>query len=129
MTAFNEALNLKENDAVAKSRIADMLQKIDQKNQLAEKNERYNAAMVEGNKALSNKDYSAAIKFFDDALIEKPLDPEATQLKNQAKELIKGLQSEEEQYMALLNSRSEEHTSELQSRPHLVCRLLLEKKK
>src|SRR5690554_7483491 len=33
---------------------------------------------------------------------------------------------------ALLNKasilRSEEHTSELQSRPHLVCRLLLEKK-
>src|SRR5687768_18330456 len=29
----------------------------------------------------------------------------------------------------LLESRSEEHTSELQSRIHLVCRLLLEKKK
>ena len=29
----------------------------------------------------------------------------------------------------LLRKRSEEHTSELQSRPHLVCRLLLEKKK
>src|SRR5687768_18256728 len=29
----------------------------------------------------------------------------------------------------LSNSRSEEHTSELQSRLHLVCRLLLEKKK
>src|SRR3989442_9014673 len=28
-----------------------------------------------------------------------------------------------------LGVRSEEHTSELQSRPHLVCRLLLEKKK
>src|SRR5437870_7497355 len=28
----------------------------------------------------------------------------------------------------LLNLRSEEHTSELQSRGHLVCRLLLEKK-
>src|SRR6266498_4333146 len=28
-----------------------------------------------------------------------------------------------------LEARSEEHTSELQSRPHLVCRLLLEKKK
>src|SRR5690554_7056507 len=28
-----------------------------------------------------------------------------------------------------LCKRSEEHTSELQSRPHLVCRLLLEKKK
>src|SRR3989442_15116375 len=30
---------------------------------------------------------------------------------------------------ALAETRSEEHTSELQSRPHLVCRLLLEKKK
>src|SRR5437870_8204283 len=29
----------------------------------------------------------------------------------------------------LLPHRSEEHTSELQSRGHLVCRLLLEKKK
>src|SRR5690554_7697040 len=29
----------------------------------------------------------------------------------------------------LMPYRSEEHTSELQSRPHLVCRLLLEKKK
>src|SRR5690625_6956940 len=29
----------------------------------------------------------------------------------------------------LSSSRSEEHTSELQSRGHLVCRLLLEKKK
>src|SRR5690554_6989280 len=34
-----------------------------------------------------------------------------------------------EQYKKLHSiSRSEEHTSELQSRPHLVCRLLLEKK-
>src|SRR3712207_7997470 len=30
---------------------------------------------------------------------------------------------------AILNGRSEEHTSELQSRQYLVCRLLLEKKK
>src|SRR5438876_5697383 len=30
---------------------------------------------------------------------------------------------------ALVGSRSEEHTSELQSPVHLVCRLLLEKKK
>src|SRR6266498_5692694 len=29
---------------------------------------------------------------------------------------------------AMTCGRSEEHTSELQSRPHLVCRLLLEKK-
>src|SRR5687768_18372172 len=32
-------------------------------------------------------------------------------------------------YAELLGDRSEEHTSELQSRLHLVCRLLLEKKK
>src|SRR3712207_8747828 len=31
--------------------------------------------------------------------------------------------------LALHNPRSEEHTSELQSRQYLVCRLLLEKKK
>src|SRR2546429_2544715 len=30
---------------------------------------------------------------------------------------------------AIVGRRSEEHTSELQSRLHLVCRLLLEKKK
>src|SRR3989442_11229964 len=34
---------------------------------------------------------------------------------------------EHRQQLAAEN-RSEEHTSELQSRPHLVCRLLLEKK-
>src|SRR5690554_7790935 len=32
------------------------------------------------------------------------------------------------QASGLQQHRSEEHTSELQSRPHLVCRLLLEKK-
>src|SRR5699024_11858016 len=35
---------------------------------------------------------------------------------------------EDETYQVILNSRSEEHTSELQSRFDLVCRLLLEKK-
>src|SRR2546429_6960397 len=33
------------------------------------------------------------------------------------------------EYSAYTMGRSEEHTSELQSRLHLVCRLLLEKKK
>src|SRR2546429_6282461 len=38
--------------------------------------------------------------------------------------------AEQRDRVALLNRvRSEEHTSELQSRLHLVCRLLLEKKK
>src|SRR5207253_8200771 len=55
--------------------------------------------------------------------------------------VISGLAEAEEEYSALNVSflhkpcqpeadvRSEEHTSELQSRGHLVCRLLLEKKK
>src|SRR3712207_7493075 len=34
-----------------------------------------------------------------------------------------------ERYSRLPGTRSEEHTSELQSRQYLVCRLLLEKKK
>src|SRR5690625_5861169 len=34
-----------------------------------------------------------------------------------------------ERFLEPIERRSEEHTSELQSRGHLVCRLLLEKKK
>src|SRR5690554_7285996 len=40
----------------------------------------------------------------------------------EAPEIIKLLALKEVKFS---NSRSEEHTSELQSRPHLVCRLLL----
>src|SRR5690349_22855219 len=40
-----------------------------------------------------------------------------------------GLELEREGEEGLLGARSEEHTSELQSRRELVCRLLLEKKK
>src|SRR5690625_5822627 len=44
------------------------------------------------------------------------------------KQGIKNLTQEEANEIQKTN-RSEEHTSELQSRGHLVCRLLLEKKK
>src|SRR2546422_6774999 len=40
-----------------------------------------------------------------------------------------GLQFKVGRIPTLMGLRSEEHTSELQSRLHLVCRLLLEKKK
>src|SRR3989442_7399095 len=40
--------------------------------------------------------------------------------------LLRGLARD---HVVAAGERSEEHTSELQSRPHLVCRLLLEKKK
>src|SRR3989449_3373021 len=42
---------------------------------------------------------------------------------------VKGGRCEACQGDGLVKVRSEEHTSELQSRLHLVCRLLLEKKK
>src|SRR5690625_6612467 len=62
--------------------------------------------------------------------------------RTQEEDIVTGLQAGADDYMckpfktnellariqALLR-RSEEHTSELQSRGHLVCRLLLEKKK
>src|SRR5690554_7755113 len=44
-----------------------------------------------------------------------------TSLKTELKSLQSGA-------LTRISTRSEEHTSELQSRPHLVCRLLLEKK-
>src|SRR3712207_7664954 len=44
--------------------------------------------------------------------------------------LLAGFEPEEESPIVFLRlRRSEEHTSELQSRQYLVCRLLLEKKK
>src|SRR5205809_2206935 len=43
--------------------------------------------------------------------------------------LLRGIFSSPKKYSSVAPTRSEEHTSELQSRLHLVCRLLLEKKK
>src|SRR5690625_6504178 len=42
--------------------------------------------------------------------------------------LLDGHKVDKEQFESIVSTRSEEHTSELQSRGHLVCRLLLEKK-
>src|SRR5436305_6792473 len=53
-----------------------------------------------------------------------PCDPEAPEVRLAAAAIAVGVL-----LGALDRTRSEEHTSELQSRPHLVCRLLLEKKK
>src|SRR3989449_8280862 len=49
---------------------------------------------------------------------------------NEAVKTLGGAVEDREKLLAALRKvRSEEHTSELQSRLHLVCRLLLEKKK
>src|SRR5690625_4728904 len=54
---------------------------------------------------------------------------EAGQLADQNNALEHRLNETSEKLTAKSAARSEEHTSELQSRGHLVCRLLLEKKK
>src|SRR5690606_40739329 len=59
------------------------------------------------------------------------LDLMARQLRDEAYPIVTQVLSDREQLVAQLDLwvRSEEHTSELQSRENLVCRLLLEKKK
>src|SRR5262245_63929435 len=49
--------------------------------------------------------------------------------KSQPSEALLALKAATDQNMPIIMQRSEEHTSELQSLRHLVCRLLLEKKK
>ena len=78
-----------------------------------------------GNNMSSNHTFGGSIKFTDrNANVIKDVDDETD-------ELIY-LDSTEFRYLNIPVSgkeRSEEHTSELQSRTNLVCRLLLEKKK
>src|SRR5439155_23283687 len=56
-------------------------------------------------------------------------DPERPSMEPRAPRLGREEAREEEEEPPSTAQRSEEHTSELQSRGHLVCRLLLEKKK
>src|SRR5690554_4040997 len=70
-------------------------------------------------------------KILDDEVVGK----EATKLYRDAKRMLKKIIDEKWLtakavigFWQANSQRSEEHTSELQSRPHLVCRLLLEKK-
>src|SRR5438034_10972501 len=70
-----------------------------------------------------------------DALMDKPLlfllGREPTETIKWEEEVLRELEEKEDDmaYFTLLQDRSEEHTSELQSHSDLVCRLLLEKKK
>src|SRR3712207_7494869 len=58
------------------------------------------------------------------------LDPRhVKQVVDQQQQTVRILFHDVKELLLLLGDRSEEHTSELQSRQYLVCRLLLEKKK
>jgi len=104
IASFQEALNSKVEDAIAKSRIKDMQQEIDALAQAENKNANYDKAMSLGKSAFETKDYAAAVKAFDDALIEIPNDTEATRLKNEAKTKIQGLLAEEGKYNGFIES-------------------------
>src|SRR5690554_7562912 len=69
--------------------------------------------------------FEALITELDDCIKDKERDC----LEKANKIIEKGKQENVAFLDYLYFKRSEEHTSELQSRPHLVCRLLLEKKK
>src|SRR5690554_3396411 len=103
LNAFQEALEIKENDPIANSRIADMQQKLEGLEKQDEKEERYSLAMEAGKEAMTAEDFAAAIKHFDDALLEKPMDNEANRLLVEAKNKIEALKSEEERYEAFLS--------------------------
>src|SRR5690554_7773815 len=82
-------------------------------------------ALPISNKDLAEKAMQAAVKAFKTWRKVKP--------EVRADVLFKAaaiIRRRKHEFSALLTkeARSEEHTSELQSRPHLVCRLLLEKK-
>ncbi|MEX2485047.1 MAG: hypothetical protein WED10_10820 [Brumimicrobium sp.] len=112
---YNDALAYKENDATAKNRIKDLEKKIKEIEDEQLKEEKYQAAIEDGNKALDDKDFAKAIKLFDDALEIKPVDPNALKLKKDAKAELDKLQSNEEQYQNLLaEGKAEKEEGELE---------------
>ncbi|WP_158276097.1 carboxypeptidase regulatory-like domain-containing protein [Brumimicrobium oceani] len=104
LESFKAALSIKTGDATATARVSDMQAKLDELAQAENLNQEYSEAMKLGKTAMENKDYSAAVKAFDDALIVLPADAEATTLKEQAKAKIAELQAEEEEYKAFVES-------------------------
>src|SRR5690554_6913478 len=75
--------------------------------------------------AVNNVSFNKAVKLGDILSIESKV----SRAFNSSMEVFLDVYTENHRTGKRTKCRSEEHTSELQSRPHLVCRLLLEKKK
>src|SRR5690554_7034786 len=73
--------------------------------------------------------YDLEAKYPENVFLMCGLHPTSTKENYKEELALVEKQLEERKFYAIGEIRSEEHTSELQSRPHLVCRLLLEKKK
>src|SRR5690554_824180 len=78
------------------------------------------------NEIEENSDYIFVFTDKSEKIIDKKVDLNANS--EDVKEILDNVLSTTGLTYRIID-RSEEHTSELQSRPHLVCRLLLEKKK
>src|SRR2546421_7165916 len=64
-----------------------------------------------------------------DIRLGRPLALPPGRTEREVLQALRGLAAQNQLYRSYIGMRSEEHTSELQSRSDLVCRLLLEKKK
>src|SRR3712207_7620599 len=62
-------------------------------------------------------------------IVMPPIPATAVEGESDADLILRVQHGDESAFAELMRRRSEEHTSELQSRQYLVCRLLLEKKK
>lgn len=104
---YNDALAYKEGDAEATNKIKDLQDKLKALEKEAEKEDKFLAAMEKGKAAYEDEDYSAAIKFYDDALEIKPMNPEVLELKRNTKKELDKLSSLEEQFQQLLSEAKE----------------------
>ena len=99
---YTEALNYKEGDATTTNKINSLRNEIAEREKLAEKDKLYTEAMERGKKALNEKDYAKAIEGFDDAMLHKPVDPEAIKLKAEANKALAELSKNEAAFQKLL---------------------------
>lgn len=100
--SYTEALNYNEDDATTINKINALRNEIAASEKAAEKDKLYNEAMERGKKALEEKDYAKAIDGFDDAMLYKPVDPEAVKLKAEANKALAELSKNEEAFQKLL---------------------------
>src|SRR3712207_7637028 len=77
-----------------------------------------------GRDAMSEPEFERVVRRTEELAQNPSLAADATEFEVLVAEAIDRLP---EEFRELLDRRSEEHTSELQSRQYLVCRLLLEK--